>query len=659
MLIIATAGHIDHGKTALVRALTGVETDRLPEERSRGISIDLGFAYWEAEAGQLIAMVDVPGHQRFIRNMLAGVAAIHFAIVVVAVDDGPMPQTIEHLQILNYLGVRRGVVVLSKSDLAGSARIEEVRCAMSALLDGTSLQGAPSLPVSARTGEGIAELKSLLAHSAREHEQGRTGASAAAGRRARFAIDRVFTVRGAGTVATGTVYDGEIHSEDRLELLRSGDAIRVRGIQVHGGALPAVGSGERAALNLSGAPSTLARGDWLTDPALAAGGQLLEVQLSLLGSAPPLRHASLARLHLGPSELVCRVLLPGLPELAPGRSSPVRLKLDQAIPAVNGDRFVLRDSSGMRSLAGGFVVNPWPLNARRPSLQDEFAALATGGATVALRLLLSARDVAGVELKRFQRVFNLTEVASAAALRDCDAVVFGKSVPTVLGRGTTETVVAAAAGALASDTRSAVPVAELRQSVAPGLALDAFEALLRGHAERLGISLAGGAVMLRERRDLLRSDDLAIWQQVRPLLAQAGLHPLDLATFARHCDVPVARLRAVLQAQAREKELFQLRPERYIVRALVAQLATAAAKTASEQPDGRFTAGEYRDTVGTGRTLAIHVLEMLDLAGITQRIGDERSILRAPEAVFGRTEPFKVDADDRQPDRSPPRARYR
>ncbi|MCC2674904.1 MAG: hypothetical protein K0R58_1851, partial [Ramlibacter sp.] len=360
MLIVATAGHIDHGKTSLVHALTGVDTDRLPEERARGISIDLGFAYGEAAPGELVAFVDVPGHHRFIRNMLAGVAAIDFALLVVAVDDGPMPQTVEHIQILDFLGVSQGVVALSKADLVHAARVAEVRTAVQGLLEGTTLSSLPSLAVSARSGEGIAELKALLAQAAGAHER-EAAAKRSGMRRPRFAIDRAFSVRGAGTVVTGTMYDGELACDDRVAIHPGGEALRVRGIQVHGREVARVGAGERAALNLAGAKlPEFARGDWLAPPGIAAGGAIMDVQVTIPRTAPALAHGMRVRLHLGASEVPCRVLLPGRAQAQAGRAALARLHLDAPVLAVNGDRFVLRDASGVSTLAGGVVVDPSP-----------------------------------------------------------------------------------------------------------------------------------------------------------------------------------------------------------------------------------------------------------------------------------------------------------
>ena len=640
MLIVATAGHIDHGKTSLVRALTGVDTDKLPEERARGISIDLGFAYWDAEPGVLVAFVDVPGHHRFIRNMLAGVAAIDFALLVVAVDDGPMPQTIEHVQILDYLDVRHGVIVLSKADMADAQRVAQVEAGMRELLKGTTLADIPAVAVSARTGAGLPELKALLAGQARRHGQAATAGQGSA-RRARFAVDRVFTVRGAGTVVTGTVYDGQVACEDRLTVAGADAPLRVRGIQVHGRDVRRTVSGERAAINVAGLqPADLSRGDWLTDPAMLQAGNVLDVSLSLLPGGGALRHASPVRLYLGASEVACRLLLHGRGQLEPGQTLAVRLQLEQAVVAVNGDRLVLRDGTGSRTLGGGFVLDPCPGSRRKFPTQDEVAALKSGDAQTALKAMLAARGSNGVQLARFERIFNLGEAGRDAAVQGCDAVVLGKTRPVIVTRAHHEEVTSRVSVALRQDQRTAYPIAELRNAVAPDMPIDAFEFLLRSQAERLDITLAGGSVSLRERRDTARNSDLAIWQKVRPVVAGAALHPLDLTALSQAVDVASGRLRAILHAQARAGDVFELQPDKYIVRELVAQLAAAAVETAAQTPDGRFTAAQYRDRIGTGRTLAIQILELLDSAGVTRRAGDLRTVVRDPHAVLGPAVPY-------------------
>jgi selenocysteine-specific elongation factor len=381
-MIVATAGHIDHGKTALVRALTGVDTDRLPEEKARGISIDLGFAYLQGEAG-LIGFVDVPGHERFVRNMLAGVAGIDLALLVVAADDGVMPQTREHLQILHLLDVRRGIVVISKTDRVSSARVAEVADEVQALLSGTSLAAAPVHRVSAIKGEGVDGLRQTLAAAAAAHRSRYRD-----GHHFRLAVDRVFSVAGTGTVVTGTVFHGRVKRGDRLVVSPAGHAVRVRGIEIRGLAAEDAQAGDRCALSLAGAEAAqVKRGDWVVEEPLHAPTQRIDVLLKLLPSErSPLEHWTPVHLHLGTDALTARVATPRAHPIQPGASAHAQLVFDRPILAVNSDRYIVRDQSGRRTLGGGIVLDPFAPRrkpgAHRPA---QLAALERSDALVALQ----------------------------------------------------------------------------------------------------------------------------------------------------------------------------------------------------------------------------------------------------------------------------------
>ncbi|MGH8663342.1 MAG: selenocysteine-specific translation elongation factor, partial [Burkholderiales bacterium] len=323
-MIVATAGHIDHGKTLLVKALSGVDTDRLPEEKSRGISIDLGFAYVPVPGADLLGFVDVPGHERFVRNMLAGVCGIDLALLVVAADDGVMPQTVEHLQILDLLNVSRGIVAITKIDRVNAARVAEVSEAVQRLLAGTALEGAALLPVSATAGTGVDALRTRLFEQAR-HIQARESA----GRRFRYAIDRVFSVSGSGTVVTGTVFNGTVKVGDRLIVSPPGLAVRVRGIQVHGKAAEQVGAGSRCALNLSGEKldkEALRRGDWVLDETIHRPTRRIDANVKVLAAeAEPLAHWTPVHFHLGTEAVTGRVAVRRGESIAPGESRIVQI----------------------------------------------------------------------------------------------------------------------------------------------------------------------------------------------------------------------------------------------------------------------------------------------------------------------------------------------
>src|SRR3990172_7728558 len=337
-MIVATAGHIDHGKTLLVKTLTGVDTDRLPEEKARGISIDLGFAYWPLADGGLIGFVDVPGHERFIHNMLAGVCGIDFALLAVAADDGVMPQTVEHLQILSLLGIDRGVAVITKIDRVDSARIDEVRAQLQALLAGSALAAIALLPVSAITGAGIDALREALLAAAKAHSE-----RYREGQHFRLAIDRAFAVAGSGTVVTGTVFNGEVRPGDRLMVSPKGVPARVRGIQIRGKTVERAQAGERCAINLSGIDAeALGRGDWLLHESIHAPSRRLDVRFTLLpAEKAPLRHWAPVHLHLATADVMARVAIRRGGAIVPGTAVLAQLVTEQPIAALNRHRLIL------------------------------------------------------------------------------------------------------------------------------------------------------------------------------------------------------------------------------------------------------------------------------------------------------------------------------
>ena len=356
-MIVATAGHVDHGKTALVRALTGVDTDRLPEEKKRGLTIDLGFAYHPLGDGHVLGFVDVPGHERFVRNMLAGVGAIDLALVVVAADDGVMPQTREHTAILDLLGVTECIAVVSKVDKVEAARAGEVSVEIDALLSTTGMGGAEIHRVCALSGAGMDALAGAL------RERALSLAARAANGRFRLCVDRAFMLKGAGLVVTGTVHAGVASTGDRLVVTPSGHDARIRGIHAQDRPAESARAGERCALNLSGRgieSGAVARGDWIVDRALHAPSDRIDVRLRVLpGEARALRHWTPVHAHLAAAHSTARVAVLGAGSIAPGDSGRVQVVLDHPLHALAGDRIVIRDQSATRTMGGGTIIDPF------------------------------------------------------------------------------------------------------------------------------------------------------------------------------------------------------------------------------------------------------------------------------------------------------------
>lgn len=359
--VLGTAGHIDHGKTSLVKALTGQDCDRLAEEKERGITIDLGFAHWALPDGARLAIIDMPGHRRFIRNMVAGASGIDLVLLIVAADDGVMPQTIEHLQICRLLGVRHGLVALTKCDLVEPELLELARADVEAHTAGSFLEGAPIVPVSSVTKQGLPELTTALMAACRAVEASQPDAPL------RLPIDRAFTIKGAGTVITGTILAGTIHVDDELELLPRGLKVRVRGLQMHGSAQQAIGPRHRTAVNLVGVDKEqLSRGDVLCAPGSLLPTALLDVRLELLpGKRRPLRTGSWAELHLGTAEVGVKLVPLEADEVAAGQSALAQLRLDDEIACSAGDRFILRGPGGDQTVGGGVVLDAHPTVHRR------------------------------------------------------------------------------------------------------------------------------------------------------------------------------------------------------------------------------------------------------------------------------------------------------
>ena len=659
-MIVATAGHIDHGKTTLVRALTGVDTDRLPEEKARGISIDLGFAYWRTPGDQLtVGFVDVPGHERFVRNMLAGVCGIDYVIIVVAADDGVMPQTIEHLHIIELLSVRRGIAVITKTDRVAPQRVAEVAAEMRVLLAPTALANIEILPVAATLGSGIESLRTTLAAAARTLER-----ESQAGRGLRFAIDRVFSVAGSGTVATGTVFNGTVTVGDRLLLTPAGTEVRVRGIHKDGKAATSATAGERCGLNLSGIELTdAARGDWVVAPALHAPTLRLDVQLRLLAAeSRPLKHWTPVHLHHGARDVTGRIALRRGAEIKPGETALARLVVDHPMAAQHGDRFIVRDQSAMRTIGGGLILDPGaPRQRRKPELRAaQLNALTAAEPQAALAALQPAMP-AGVDLDWFARIFNLDESRISVLVEANQLQVLGREPRSALPRTVIEAVKTRVRETLArfhaeSPQALGQEVALLRKACAPALAAATFLLLLRLLADHKQIELSGSIARIPRHVATDNPADQNMWQRVQPVLEAAGFNSMTLAELAAAAGLKEVPLRDFVHRKAKTGEVVRVTPERFYLRSTLAQFAAITAGVFRDAKDGKFSAAQVRDRTDIGRTRAIEILECLDRLGITQRIGDLRAVRRDFAPILGAAEaPTFAPAAARPPPKPAPR----
>jgi len=657
-VIVATAGHIDHGKTLLVKALTGVDTDRLPEEKARGISIDLGFAYWQTAAGDTIGFVDVPGHERFIRNMLAGVCGIDYVMLIVAADDGVMPQTIEHLHIVDLLNVARGMAVITKTDRAAPERVAQVIADVRNLLAPTTLASIPVIPASAVSGDGIAALRDELAAAAKAHAR-----SEQAGRHFRYAIDRAFTIAGSGTVVTGTVFNGAVAAGDKLMLSPSGIEVRVRTLQEHGQPAPRAVAGERCALNLSGAElAQIGRGDWLVAPALHAPTQRIDVRLQVLASeTQPLKHWTPVHLHLGTADVTARLAIRRGETIAPGASALAQLIADRPLAALHGDRFIIRDQSAARTIGGGSVVDPFAPATRRNSAarRAQLAALEHAAPEAALAALLACSPQ-GIDLTQFERAFNLTAERIEALTRGCGAAVIGKEQRVALPLAAVEAIKQRVLEALTRFHRESpqalgAEIEAQRQALAPTLAATTFVALLRELADQRKIEVTGSRMRLPQHVATANPADEKMWQTIKPVLDAAGFKVPPLRELTVSTQVKEALLKDFLHRKSRTSELIRVGTDRFYPRATLAQLAAIAQAAAQAAPGGQFTVAQFRDASGIGRGLAMEVLECLDRIGITQRIGDTRKMRKDFVPILGPATPFQPQAQRHVPPHQPKR----
>ncbi len=642
-MLIATAGHIDHGKTALVRALTGSDTDRLPEEKGRGISIDLGFAYWRPDPGDdaaLIGFVDVPGHERYVRNMLAGLAGVDFALLVVAADDGVMPQTREHLAMLDLMGLTRGLVALTKCDKVDAVRQCAITQAIAELLGPTGLAGSPILPVSSLTGLGMAALKEAL------HQVSLVPPLATAGA-ARFAIDRCFSVSGAGTVVTGTLLAGSLSPGDQLMLSPTGLPVRLRSLQRAGVAEPNARAGERCAVNLVGAEvSQIHRGDWLVSSALHAPTTRIEVQLNVEADrGAPLRHGAAVRLHLGAAEVPARMLSRRQMSVAPGTGSVVTLALDRPVNTINGARFVLRDGSGRALVGGGRVLDPFaPPRLRQGDGREALtAALALHEPRACLDAMLAA-DQCEIDPVWFERSFGLLADEAHAFYDTAGAQLLGQTQPALLARTAVDRIRQAVLRLLERwhgerPEAGGMTPREIGKGLERRLSASTLTAILRALADDREIEFAGPLVRLPGHRPSFGAAETALWAALCEWLEEAAPRTFSPAETAAQLHTSESTARTMLLRRRIAGELWAIDNTRFMLPAHVAMLAASAGLLAARQTEG-FSAAQFRDATGIGRNHVIRLLEFFDRIGAARRNGELRRMQPGWQDLVGSAEPW-------------------
>ncbi len=635
-MLVGTAGHIDHGKTTLVKALTGVDADRLPEEKARGITLDLGYAYTPLPDGSVLGFVDVPGHEKLIHTMLAGATGIDFVLLAIAADDGPMPQTREHLELLDLLGLDRGAVALTKTDAVSARRLAEAEQEIAALLAGGAFAGSPLFPVSGRTGAGVAALRAHLdAAAAALPPRDADG-------RFRLAVDRCFTLAGIGTVVTGTAHAGRIRVGDTVHVSPPGRKARVRSLHVQDRAAEEGRAGDRIALALAGdfERQDIARGMWIVDPALALPLTRFHGELRIPPGQPPLRPLQRVHVHLGTEDIPGRVALLDGTDAPPGARALVEVLLERATPALRGDRFILRDAGAQRTVAGGRVLDPFPPQRykRTPQRLALLDAMRDDDPAVALHRLLDD-SASGVELERYALAWNLAPQAAQALWQRAGLHVLPDGAATL---GFTDAAWAAlkekACSALADEHARApdmigVERERLRRMSAPRLSRAAFAAL----ADEL---LAAGAIAqtrawlhLPAHRASVSDADRTLFAALKPLLDAAPYNPPRVRDLARATGTPEETVRQLCKRIARAGELYPVAHDHYYTAAAVADLAALVRRLDAE---GGARIASLRDEAlghgSGGRKVATQILEFFDRTGYTRRVRDDH-VLRNDGAM--------------------------
>lgn len=641
-MIIGTAGHIDHGKTSLVRALTGVETDRLREEKARGISIDLGFAYLAAPDGSVLGFVDVPGHERFVHNMLAGATGIDFVILVVAADDGVKPQTSEHLAIVDLLGIERGIVVLTKADLAAASRQAEVTADIAQLLKPTQLAGARVFPVSTLTGDGIAQLRRHLFDAAH------TIHARAASGRFRLAVDRSFTLTGAGTVVTGTILSGAVSTGDSVMISPKGLTARVRSIHAQNQPSPRGVAEQRCALNLVGesiSKDAISRGDVVLDPSLHAPTNRIDVELRLLASEPrPVAQWMPVRLFHASTDVSARLVLLEDAPLVPGEVGRVQLVLDQPIAAAAGDRFVVRDTTSQRTIGGGtFLDLRAPARKRRtPERLAQLGAHRIGDPEQALAKLLEIAP-RFVELSAFardralsgERIQEIIERLSIVASRTADGM-FAMSAPVWLELKRT-LLAKLQTFHIDNPDLPGIGLERLRLQLEPRLPAPALLSVLHGLVRTRDVALDGAWVRLAGHEVRLIDEDERLWVRIAPLLSGAErFRPPRVRDIANLLALRETDVRRLLKLLGRMGRVDEAALDHFFLRATVGEMVDIVVDISRTQPLGQFSASQFRDRVDNGRKVAIQILEFFDRHGVTLRRGDLRRVNKHRLDLFRR-----------------------
>ncbi|HWH77551.1 MAG TPA: selenocysteine-specific translation elongation factor [Candidatus Binatus sp.] len=638
--IIGTAGHIDHGKTSLIKALTGTDTDRLKEEKERGISIDLGFAHLDLPNGTSAGVVDVPGHERFIKNMLAGAHGIDLVLFTVAADDGVMPQTEEHLDIVHLLGVKMALFVITKADLVSPARIADVEEEIDILTLGTILENSPKIAVSSVTGQGLEELKHLISQTLKSATQ------AAPNGYFRLPVDRAFVLQGHGVVVTGTALSGEIKVGEQVRCLPGDSLFRVRSLQVHGQSVERAGWGQRVAMNLTGPErAAIERGQVICHEKLSMTSERFDAFLEVRpAAAKGIKNHQRLRIHMGAAERLGKIVLLGDQEKAePKQSVYCQITLEEPLLALRGDHFVARDETARRTLGGGTVIHPWAKRHKRgdANLANQLKSLHTGEFAELIETFLNESAAFALPIDAIDQFLNLRE---EEARQKVDAL---KSLRVLNAEGEKAYTTASKWNQLKERLLKSLAEFHAGHPLLPGMDMEELRGKLGFELTpklfRVVVELFINEKLIAKEENLLRlaghkvqlgGQEKTLMDKIKKILGDQPLAPPDLKEIEKQAGVPRHRLTEVIRLLERDGSVVRVTTDMYFLASSIAQLRETLQKFLREK--GEMTAASFRDLIGSSRKYTIPLLEYFDRDGLTIRIGDIRRLKTPVSAAKGR-----------------------
>ena len=638
-MIIATAGHIDHGKTLLVKCLTNKNTDSLPEEKLRGMSIDLGFAYKDLGNNISLGFIDVPGHERFIQNMLAGVIGVDFGLLVIAADDGPMPQTNEHLEILNLLGISRGAVAITKIDKVKSTRIDEVINLSKDILRKTSLEKAPFFPISNLQETGINNLKNYLKKEAYKNKMPIIKGEF------RLAIDRKFNLKGIGLIVTGTIFSGVVRKGDIVILSPKGIEARVRGIHSQNKVSEIGYTGQRCALNLVGTDiekSTINRGDWILSSELHVPSDCIDAVISVsLSEKKSLRNWTRAYLHLGSSKIICRVVTLENKEIIPGCTGFVQLKLEQKTTSSFDDCFILRDQSAMRTIGGGRIIDPLsiPKGRSKPERIEDLHIMNKNKLKDALAFLLSKKTW-GMDLKKFTVKRNLNKIEAQNLFKTNEIKVFNEKDKlwgfSVLNWSICINIVYDYIDIFFKQNYNLAILNEEKiiqkfESVSPRYVI---RHILNELISSKKLLRNGKELFLTEHKIIFSSEELNMWKKIKHALDKNKYHPPTINEVAKELNFETKDTEQIFKKALKLNYLVQVSLNRYFYRDIILYYANIVEKISAANTNHKLELSIFRNEVRISRNLTIELLEFFDRKGFTIRLKNERYLQKKANQVF-------------------------